>query len=69
VLMQPCHASSFKVVIIGAILLLARRAANNKCNVEPRGRNGHFVFNRSKRIRSKSGAIIVAERHESGRAG
>jgi ribosomal protein L34 len=38
-------------------------------NVEPRGRNGHFVFSRSERIRTKSGAIIVAKRQQSGRAG
>jgi hypothetical protein len=38
-------------------------------NVEPRGRNGHFVSNRSKRTRPESGAIIVAERRQSGHAG
>src|SRR5213079_1002942 len=58
--MQPLRASGSRVVIIGAILLSARRAANNKRNVEPRGRNGHFVFTRSTRFRPKPGAIVGA---------
>src|SRR5205814_7573973 len=67
-LMQPLRASGSRVVIIGAILLSARRPANNKRNVEPRGRNGHFVFTRSTRFRPKPGAIVGADRQQSGGA-
>jgi hypothetical protein len=56
-------------VIIGAILLLARPAANYKRNVESRGRNSHFAFTCSKRIRSKSRAVIGADREPTGATG
>src|SRR4029077_3270639 len=65
-LMKPCRGFISMAVIIGAILLSARRPANNKRNVEPRGRNDHFVFTRSTRFRPKPGAIVGADRQQSG---